>query len=144
MTAYVVGTRKAVTYVDSIEVTDAISNSRIDSRESESDFVSYADAAAGGAREYVHGFTLRQDVAADSLHDYIWSQTGTDVEIVFWPNGEPVGSTPTVSQPSYTGTATITEPDGTLVGGEANKSNTAVQTNEVEWVYTAKPTKATA
>ncbi len=41
-------------------------------------------------------------------------------------------------------TAVITEPDGPLLGGEADKSTTAKMIVEGEWPLTAKPVKVTA
>ena len=42
------------------------------------------------------------------------------------------------------GTVTIQEPDGDLLGGEANASTSAKFTVEVSWPFTAKPTRVTA
>jgi hypothetical protein len=112
---------------------------RIKTEESDSDFTSFVDAAAGGARKYTLAVTLRQDNAVTSLWYKAWNETGQTAPYEFWPMGRPGSGTATPAQPKYTGSVVITEPDGDFVGGEANKSTTAVFTTEIEWVCTAKP-----
>jgi hypothetical protein len=138
-----VGTRSLVLEVDSIDFTDSVKKAVIRSAETDSDFMSFADAANGGARDYSLALTLKQNTSTDSLHDYIWSHAGEDVTVVFWPNGDN-GGTASASFPKYTGTVTIVDPDGDLLGGEAKASNTAKMTTEVEWKFLAKPVKATS
>lgn len=135
------GTRKLVLRVGGTAFTDSVSNVRITAGEKDTDFVSFADALAGGARDYKLAMTMKQDTASSSLWYFAWSQAGTDVAVEVWPNGYNSG-TATATYPKITGTVTITEPDGDFLGGEANASNTAVFTTEVEWVFTAKPTLA--
>lgn len=137
------GTRKLVLRVDGTDYTSSVSNVRIVSGEQDTDFVSFADALAGGAREYTLALTMKQDTGTTALWYYAWSQAGTDVAVEVWPNGYNSG-TATATYPKITGTVTITEPDGDFLGGEANASSTAVFTTEVEWKYTAKPTLAIA
>lgn len=133
----VVGTRKLILKIGGNDFTDSVSSVEIVAGEKDSDFMSFAEALAGGARDYTLKLKLRQDTAAASLWYYAWAQAGTDVAVSIWPNGGTVRSATT---PEITGTVTVREPDGTLLGGEANRSATAVQLTEVEWVYTAKPT----
>ncbi len=130
------GTRKLKLKVDSVDFTNSVSNVRIVSGEKDTDFMSFAEADAGGAREYKLALTLKQDTATTSLWYYAWSEAGADVVVEVWPNGGTVAGAFT---PLVTGTVTITEPDGDFLGGEANKSSTAVFTTEVEWTFTAKP-----
>lgn len=137
--ATVIGTRKAELIVDSVDVTAEVSKVAITTGEKDSDFMSFAEALAGGARDYKLVMTLRQDTASASLWYQIWAHLGEDVDVEFWPNGGSGGS-PSATLPKFSGTVTIMEPDGDLLGGEANKSTTAVMTTEVEWVFTAKPT----
>lgn len=139
-----VNTRHVVLVVDSIDCSDSVSRAEVTSAETDSDFVSFAQAAAGGARDYALAMTLKQNTSASTLWDIIWSQSGEDVPVVVWPNGMPVGGTPTASQPRFTGTATVKDPDGVLLGGEANPSTTARMTTEVEWLFLAKPLRETA
>jgi hypothetical protein len=140
-----VGTRLAVLLVDDVEYTDSISTATIRSAETDSDFVSFEDAAAGGRRDYTLAVVMKQNTTAASLWDVVWAQAGADLDVELWPNGRPADPfTPTPTQPRFSGTVTITDPDGDLLGGEANPSTSARQTTEVEWMFTAKPTKATS
>ena len=134
-----VGSRSLVLVIDDDLYTDAVKDVRVKSAESDSDFISFADAAAGGLRDYILALTVKQDTDADTLWALIWGSAGEDVDVEIWPSGEPVDSVPTVTQPMLLGTATVAEPDGDLLGGEANRSNTMRFVTEVEWKYTAKP-----
>ena len=127
------------------DFTSSVKDVRIKSAETDSDFVSFADALAGGARDYTLAITLKQDTAAAALWYYCWDNAGDDVAVEVWPLGIPgAPGDPTASQPCIAGTVTISEPDGDLIGGEANASNTMRFTAEVEWKYTAKPTLYTS
>jgi hypothetical protein len=56
----------------------------------------------------------------------------------------PYGNTvPTVAEPHFTGTVTISEPDGDYLGGDADPSTSARFVTEVEWIFTAKPVMVT-
>lgn len=136
-----IGTRKLTLSIDGDEVSPEVSAATISSAESDSDFVSFADAAAGGGRTYTLKLTFVQDAAAGSLWDQVWSNAGNDVAVIVRPYGNDV---PTADQPHFTGTVTITEPDGDLLGGEADASTTARFTTEVEWVFTEKPARVLA
>lgn len=142
MTAF--GTRALVFRLGSTptDYSAAVSDVRIKSAESDSDFVTFADAAAGGARKYTLVLTMAQDNATTSLWYQIWSAAGTDVAYEVWPNGRPGSGTASATQPKFSGTVTISEPDGDLLGGEADKSNTKKFTTEVEWECLAKPVLA--
>lgn len=136
------GTRLLTLTIGGTDYTAQVSNCRITSGDADTDFVSFADAAAGGGREYKLAFTAVQDPEADSIWDLVWTQAGSTVAAVIKPNGD--GATPTPTQPHFTGNVVITEPDGDLLGGEANTSTTSKFTFEAEWSYTAKPTRVTA
>jgi hypothetical protein len=132
-----VGTRALKLVVDGTEYTSSVSSVTIDSAESDSDFTSFADAAAGGARKYTLGLTLKQNPDANSLWRLMWDETGTEVPVIVRPNG---GTAPSATTAEFQGTVIISEPDGTLLGGEANKSGTARMTTSVSWEFLAKPT----
>lgn len=134
------GTRSLVLTVGGTDYTAQVSNCRIVSGEADSDFVTFAAAAGGGSREYRLEFTAVQDLATTTLWDKIWSAPGTSVAFILKPYGNAAAS---VSQPHYTGNATVTEPDGDFIGGEANASTTARFTFDASWVLDAKPTKVT-
>lgn len=128
-----IGSRALTLTIDGDEVAPEVSKCVISSAETESDFVSFADAAAGGGRTYSLDVTGVQDAAAGSLWDKVWTAAGTDVVAVVRPYGA-VGAI-------FTGTVTITEPDGEFLGGEADASPTQRFTFECSWVYTAKPVR---
>lgn len=140
------GTRKLRLYVDGTEYTADASNVRITTEESDTDFVSFAAAAAGGARDYKLALTIAQDTSTTSLWHKLWTEAGDDVTYEVWPNGQATvaPTTPTTTYPKFSGTLTLIEPDGDFLGGEANASNTARFTTEVELPLLAKPTMATA
>ncbi len=136
-----IGTRKLTLTIDGSEVAPAVSSAVIASAATSSDFVSFADAAAGGGRDYTLRLTCVQDAKSGSLWDQVWSHAGEDVPVVVRPYGN---GTPSADEPHFTGTVTISEPDGELLGGDADPSTTARFTIEVEWAFTAKPTRVTA
>lgn len=144
----VIGSRKTKLFIGAgvTDVTSQVSNVRLLAGKSDSEFMSYTEANAGGARQYKLALTLRQDTAAASFWYYIWSLLGTDVAYEFWPNGQNTVSptTPTALYPKFSGNVTIMEPDGTLLGGEAKADAQSVMITECEWVCTAKPTRAVA
>jgi hypothetical protein len=135
------GTRSLTLKLASVDVTAQVSNCRITAGDADSDFTTFADAAAGGNRLYKLAFTAAQDITTGTLWDKVWTAAGTTVAVTIAPAG---GTTPSPTQPTFTGNVIITEPDGDLLGGEANKSSTARFTFDCEWEFTAKPTRVTA
>lgn len=136
------GTRSLVLRVNGTDYSAAVSKVRIKSGETDADFVSFADAAAGGLRKYKLVMTLKQDDAAGALWFFAWSQPGQTVPYEVWPNGRPGGGTATPAQPKYSGNVIVLEPDGDLIGGDADPSTTKYFTSDFEWDCTAKPTRA--
>lgn len=135
-----IGTRLMQITVDSTDYTAQCSAVTVESAESDSDFTSFADAAGGGARDYVLNFTAVQDAATGTLWDEIYSNTGDEVEVILKPYGNEVA---TEAQKHFMVTATITEPDGVLLGGEADASTSAKMTVEGSWPCT-RPVPITA
>lgn len=132
------GTRALVLRVEATDFSDSVSDVRVKVADSDSDFVSFAQAAAGGAKDFSLVMTLKQDTASTSLWYYAWNAAGTDVDVEIWPNGYN-GGTVSTTYPKFTGTCTVTLPDGDILGGEANASTTAFFTSEFEWKFTAQP-----
>ena len=130
------GTRLLKFKIGTTEYTADVSKCEITSRAADSDFTSFADAAAGGAREYALEFVARQDLATGTLWRNAWASAGTTVAAKVNPYGN---ATATAAEPHFTGNVTITEPDGTLIGGEAKSSVSARMTFACRWVFTAKP-----
>lgn len=127
--------------VDETDRSNEISKSVITSAPADSDFMTFEEARQGGARDYALNMTIAQDHASDTLWDLIFTGAGTDVDGVYAPYGN---TTPSPTQPHYSFTATVKEPDGDFLGGEATDSNRAVATVEVSWPLTGKPVKVTA
>lgn len=134
------GTRTLVLTVGGTDYTAQVSKAEITSAESESDFVTFEDAANGGARDYFFEFTAVQDAETGTLWDKVWTAPGSSIACLLKPYGNAAAS---ATQPHYSFTATVTEPDGPLLGGEANKSTTAKMTFSCKWALAAKPTKVT-
>lgn len=136
------GTRLLTVTVGGVDYTAQVSDCRIIAGEGDSDFVTFADAAAGGSRLYSLKFVGVQDPATGTLWDKVWTSPGTTVAVIIKPAGGAV--TPSPTQPHFTGNVIVTEPDGDLLGGEADASSTARFTFEGEWPFTAKPTRLVA
>lgn len=133
------GTRKLKITIGSVEHTADVSSVKITSGAADSDFTSFADAAAGGRREYALEFTATQDPAdSTSIWSKVWDHAGDTVAVKVLPYG---GATVSATNPSFEGSVVITEPDGTLLGGDADASTTARFTMELAWKFTAKPTR---
>lgn len=135
------GTRLLTISIGGTDYTAQVSNCRIVSGAGDSDFTTFADAAAGGSREYRLSFTAVQDTAVGTIWDKVFTAPGTTVAILLKPAG---GTTASAANPHFTANATITEPDGDFLGGEANASTTARFTFECSWVLAAKPTRVIA
>jgi hypothetical protein len=133
------GTRLLKIKIGTVEHTAQVSRVEITSKAADSDFTSFADAAAGGAREYALEFTGKQDLASGSLWRNVWTLAGTTVAVKVAPYGNSAAASAT--EPHFSGNVTITEPDGTLIGGEAKSSVSARMTFACRWVFTAKPTE---
>lgn len=136
-----IGTRNLKLTVDSVDQTPNVSNARITSAAADSDFVSFADAAAGGARQYALEGTATQDPATDTIWEQIWSAAGTTIAYLLKPFGN---ATASAGQPHYSGNVVVEEPDGDLLGGAANASTTAKFTIDFAFPCDAKPTKVVA
>lgn len=136
-----IGTRLLTLTVGATEYAMQVSTCKIVSAETDSDFVSFADAAAGGGREYSLALTFVQDAATGSLWDQLWTNAGDEVPFLIRPYGNALA---TAGQPHIAGTAIISEPDGDLFGGEADPSPSNRFVTEVEWKCTEKPTKVVA
>jgi hypothetical protein len=136
------GTRSLVLRISGTDYSDAVNKVRIKSAGTDSDFIPFAAAAAGGARKYTLVMNVKQDDAASSLWSFAWAQPGQAVAYEVWPNGRPGSGTASPAQPKFSGTVVVMEPDGDLIGGDADPSTTKVFQSEFEWHCTAKPVRA--
>lgn len=142
MSATPLGTRLLKATIDGVVRSAEVSSCKITSAESDSDFVSFEDTAGGGKRDYTLEFTAVQDPAdVTSLWYVMWDQTGTDVEVEILPYG---GAVVSATNPKFTGTVTVTEPDGDILGGDADPSASARFTIELAWKFLAKPARVVA
>lgn len=140
MSATPLGTRLLKVKIGTVEFNADVSKCRIKSAAGDSDFVSFAQAAAGGSRDYTLEFTATQDPAdSTSIWSQVFTAAGTTVAIKVLPYG---GATVSATNPMISGSVVITEPDGDLLGGDANASTTAKFTMDLAWKFTAKPTIA--
>src|SRR5215216_5146622 len=108
-----IGTRLLKIEIDAVEYTAEVSKAAITSGPSDSDFVTFANAAAGGARDYKLDFTAVQDAVAASLWSQVWLNAGDTVPCVLMPYGN---ATPTATEPHFEFDAVISEPDGDFIG----------------------------
>lgn len=136
-----VGTRLLTLTVEGSSYTDEAAVAKVTSGAADSDFLTFADAAAGGSRQYNLEVNLVQDLEAGTLWRMIWDSPGTEVDFVIAPYGNAVAS-PT--QPHVAGTAVVAEPDGDLIGGQADTSTTARMAVTAVWKCTGKPTLVTS
>lgn len=127
--------------IDSVDVSDQVSKAAITSAAADGDWLSFSMARSGGNRDYTLTMTIAQDHVADTLWDQIWAGAGTEVTGLYAPYGN---ATASATEPHYSFTAVISEPDGDFMGGEATLSTSAVATIDVAWKLTGKPTKVTA
>lgn len=134
-------TRSLTLTVGDVEVTAQISSGKITAGDADSDFVSFRDAKQGGARQYILACTGVQDLAEGTFWDFVWSHAGEEIDFLMCPYGN---EDPTPAQPHFEGTVVVKEPDGDLIGGDADPSTTARQVIEVEWPCVEKPRKVTA
>lgn len=134
------GTRTLVITIGGTDYSMQVSKAVITAADSDSDFTTFADAAAGGSRAYKLEGTAVQDMATGTLWDKIWTAAGTTVACLIKPYGNAAAS---VGQPHYSFNATVKEPDGDFIGGEADGSTTARMTVDFSWPLDAKPTKVT-
>lgn len=135
------GTRSLVVSVAAADSTAQVSDLRVEADDADSAFTSFADAAAGGAKDWFLRGVAVQDLAAASLWRKIWSSAGTTVAVLVKPYGN---ATASVSQPHYSGNVTIKVPNGVVIGGEADPNTSARFTWEIDWPFDAKPTEITS
>jgi hypothetical protein len=136
------GSRTLTVKIGTVSRTADVSNCRIVSKPTSSKFTSFADAAGGGARDYTLEFTATQDPGdATSLWNLMFSSPGSTAAVEIFPYG---GTTASPTNPKITGQVIVTEPDGDMLGGEADSDTSARWTNDFVWKFLAKPAKVTS
>lgn len=127
--------------IDAVERYAEVFAATVEADDADADSVTFKEAAEGGARAYTLNITMTQDMASSSLWSSIWDEAGADVPVTLMPYGN---EAPSVTQPHFTMTASIREPNGTLMGGEADANPLTRFEVEVEWPLLAKPVRVTA
>jgi len=135
------GTRNLTLTIGGTEFAAQVFDAKFTSAAADSDDVTYAEAGSGGGRTYALDLVLTQDMAASTLWTEMWENTGDDIAVLLRPYGNASAS---ASQPHFTATVNIREPDGDLIGGTADLSPSARQKIEVSWPCTAKPVRVTS
>lgn len=134
------GTRLLTLKLATVDWSAQVTGARITSAAADSDITTFADAAAGGSRQYQLTFTGVADYQASSLWDEVFSNAGTSVAFIL----APYGVAASVTAPTFTGNAIIAEPDGDFIGGDADASTTSRFTFDCAWDLTAKPARVTS
>jgi len=104
--------------------------------EADSDVTTFADAAAGGSRQFKLSGTAVQSTDTTSFWSYVWANTGQTVGFTLSPHGN---SSATAAQPLFTGNVKIgAKPP---IGGEAGVNSF---TFDFEWDLVGDPVKTPA
>ena len=136
-----VSKRHATFTINSVEYDASVSKFEVTADDAGNDFVTFAAALEGGAKEYTLNLTFPQDHSTGSLWELMEANVGQEIDVLYRPYGN---ATATATRPHFEFTVTVTRPNGTILGGEADSSTTAVNTLDVEWKLTAAPVKVTS
>lgn len=107
----------------------------LENEDADNDVTTFADAAAGGTKQWFFTMTAVQSTDATSLWSFLWDSTGDEVAYVFAPQGN---ATPSADAPHFTGTVTVGAKPS--IGGEAGNTFTF----EVRLDCNEEPTKVLA
>jgi hypothetical protein len=91
-----------------------ITSAVLENEEAGAGVTTFADAQAGGARQFYMTLSAIQSTAVSSFWSYVWANTGAVVSYVYAPHGN---ETATVSEPHFVGTVKV--PAKPSIGGEA-------------------------
>lgn len=110
--------KKVLFKLDGVDYSDDIIELTLEPEEADTDVVTFADAAAGGATDYWLRGSAIQSNASASLHKYLWDNNGeTEVPYVLGVEGNAV---PSATQPHQTGTVSLGRKP--LRGGKADET----------------------
>jgi hypothetical protein len=76
----------------------------LDNEEADGGYTTFADAAAGGTRQWFITITSLTATDSTSFWRFLWDNTGEEVAFTFIPHGN---VTVTADQPTFTGTAVV-------------------------------------
>jgi len=105
--------------IGTVELNLQASSVVMDNEEANGDVTTFADAAAGGARQHFFQITAVQSLAAESYWRYLWENTGEEGTFSFAPAGNAVAS---ASEPIFTGTLKVGPKPS--IGGAAGATTT--------------------
>ena len=137
MTTRITGKQGLIFKLAATDYAADVTTISLSNEDSDSDVVTFADAAAGGTKQwFFEGEAVAGTDSTGALWRYLWGATGTaTVAYVYAPNGN---ATPSVAKPHFTGTATIgAKPP---IGGDAGST----WTFEFRIDCNAEPTLLTA
>lgn len=100
--------------INSVEFNAAGTSVTLQNEEADSEAVTFAELAAGTARQWFFELTAVSDYSQGSFWDMLWQNAGSTVNYVFKPYGNQTAS---ASQPHFTGKVTINSKPP--VGGDA-------------------------
>lgn len=120
-----------------------LTNARWNAADSESDTITFADANAGGSKDwFFQGSALQDDGAdANAFATFVENNVGAEVLVTHMPQGNTTAST---TQPHRARSCTVAEFDGDFFGGEANTSQSFKNTFDFSWAAVGKPAKVTS
>jgi hypothetical protein len=113
MSTRIKGTKLGLTFGSTnhwMDITSAV----LENEEADTGATTFADAQAGGARQFYFTINAIQSTGVDSFWSYVWENTGEIVAYVYAPHGNPVA---TANEPHFSGTVKI--PPKPSIGGEA-------------------------
>lgn len=105
--------------IDGVDYWADVTSVVFDNEEASGDVTTFADAAAGGARQHFATISAIQSVQTASFWRFVWDNTGQTATYKYAPHGNAVA---TADQPHLTGTLKI-GPKPSL-GGDAGATNT--------------------
>ena len=125
--------------IDGVNYYDELTSAVLDNEDADSDTVTFADAAAGGASQYFFTINAVQSLTAGSFWRKVWDNSGSEVAFRYAPTGS---ATASASDPHFTGKLRIGKRP--TLGGDADRSTTGSYTFETRFdVTTGVPTMVT-
>lgn len=102
----------------------------------DAELATFGDKAAG-ARIYRLEFVAVQNLHMDTLWRTVWEHAGEVVPVELYPEG--YGQREEFWRSKFTMDAVVSEPDGDILGGDANPSPSARFSFACSWALQAKP-----
>lgn len=118
----------------------------INTAEPDSSTVTFLSARQGGGDDWTVTGTIAQDHTVGSVWDQMWTNPGATWYGYYAPGTSTVVdlADASVTTPIFEFEAVISRPRGSILGGDANSSLSAIATVDIEWSLTRQPIKHTA